>query len=119
MEKLVPDHFRPDVAECREMAEEMAAAAREEGIALVSCAHDSLTSDTIGKARCIDPRILSAVVNSQERKLAVSAIKAAPTRKDCGCVASVDIGRLRHLLSRLCILLCEHESGTGGAIIWP
>jgi hypothetical protein len=92
MEKLIPDHFRPDVAECREMAEEMAAAAREEGIALISCAHDSLTSDTIGKARCIDPRILSAVVNSQEGKLAVSALKAAPTRKDCGCVASVDIG---------------------------
>ncbi len=92
MEKLVPDHLRPDTTECREMAEEMAAVAHEEGIALVSCAHDSLTSDAIGKARCIDPGILSAVVNTEERKQAVSALKEAPTRKDCGCFASVDIG---------------------------
>ncbi len=92
MERLVPDHFRPDISECRDMAEEMAAVASENGIALVSCAHDVLCSERIGKARCVDPEILMAVANSRERKEAISALKPAPTRKGCGCFSSLDIG---------------------------
>ncbi|MGB6065940.1 MAG: DUF1848 domain-containing protein [Desulfomonilaceae bacterium] len=92
MERRVINEHRPTEAECIDIAAEMADAAREWGISLASCAHDFLVSDEISKARCIDPTALAHVVNSPERKLALTALKTSPTRKDCGCAASRDIG---------------------------
>lgn len=92
MARLVPDHYRPDEVQCREMVEEMADIAAGRGISLSACAHDFLVSDKVGKARCIDPEFLKRVVDSDERRKAVNELKAAPTRKECGCVASRDIG---------------------------
>jgi hypothetical protein len=92
MGRRLLNHRNPDETECREMAAEMAEVAKEWSISLASCAHDFLVSDAIIKARCIDPVFLAGVANSSERKAALAAIKTSPTRKDCGCAASRDIG---------------------------
>jgi hypothetical protein len=92
MESLVPNHIRPDEAFCKEMSEEMAELADGQGISLASCAHDHLVSSRIVKARCIDPDFLFQVADSMEKKQAVKKLKISPTRKECGCAASFDIG---------------------------
>jgi hypothetical protein len=92
MESHVPDHVRPDEAFCKEMTEEMAELAYGHGISLASCAHDYLVSSRVAKARCIDPDFLFQVADSMEKKEAVKKLKISPTRKECGCAASWDIG---------------------------
>jgi hypothetical protein len=92
MERRILNYRKPGETECVEMAEEMAEEAKKWGISLASCAHDFLVSNTILKARCIDPVFLADVVDSAERKAALASLKTSPTRKDCGCVASRDIG---------------------------
>jgi len=56
------------------------------GIEVYSCCDDSLITVTVHKARCIDADLIS--------KLTGKSIKHnfAPTRKECGCVKSIDIG---------------------------
>jgi len=92
MDRLVPTHQIPSEAQCGQIAGEMSEVAARWGITLASCAHDFLVSGSITKARCIDPDFLSQVVNSPEKAGALRALKAAPSRKQCGCVASRDIG---------------------------
>ena len=92
MEQRVPDHWRPSQTECKDLAEELAEIAGEWGITLASCAHDSLLSERVIKARCIDPVFLRNIVDSDERLSALDGLKVAPTRTDCGCVSSRDIG---------------------------
>ena len=92
MENRVPDHVRPDEAQCLDMVAAMADIAAARGITLASCAHDFLVSDKVAKARCIDPEILFPLVDSPEKKMAVLALKTVPTRKECGCAASRDVG---------------------------
>jgi Domain of unknown function (DUF1848) len=92
MERMAPNYYRPDDEECKAMAEELAGIARSRGITLSSCAHDFLVSDSISKARCIDPAFLTQVVDSESRKRSLAELKAAPTRRECGCAASRDIG---------------------------
>jgi len=74
------------------MTAEMADVAADWGISLASCAHDFLVSGKVTKARCIDPVFLARVADGPARKAALEELKTAPTRKDCGCVASRDIG---------------------------
>ncbi len=88
----VPDYYVPDENQSRAMAEEMAEIAADYDIRMASCAHDFLVSETIAKARCIDPEFLRRVVNITSGQEALSALKLAPSRKECGCVASRDIG---------------------------
>jgi hypothetical protein len=92
MDLLVTDYRQPNQEECKELAEEMADAAQECGITLASCAHDFLVSDRIVKAHCVDPIFLRSVVDTEARVKALDNLKAAPTRPDCGCAASKDIG---------------------------
>ncbi len=92
MENFVPNHIRPDEAFCKEMTEEMAELAYGQGISLASCAHDYLVSSRVAKARCIDSDFLFQVADSLEKKEAVKRLKKSPTRKECGCAASFDIG---------------------------
>lgn len=92
MERRVPDHVRPTEAECRELAEELADIASHTGIRLLSCSHEFLVSARIGSARCIDPEFLARLVDSSERKQALTVLKTAPTRKGCRCAASRDVG---------------------------
>jgi hypothetical protein len=92
MERRVLHPHKPSETECQEMAAEMADVAGEWGITLASCAHDFLVSDGVAKARCIDPGFLANVVDRPERKEALATLRKSPTRKDCGCAASRDIG---------------------------
>ncbi|MBM3302973.1 MAG: DUF1848 domain-containing protein [Deltaproteobacteria bacterium] len=92
MDRIVRNYTVPDEAQCVEMAQEMAEIAGQHGMVLSSCAHDFLVSEKVGKARCIDPEFLSMVVDSDERLRSLKGLKAAPTRKDCGCAGSRDIG---------------------------
>jgi len=92
MNHRVPDHQRPDEAQCREMAEEMAQVAAERSIRVLSCAHGFLVSERIGRSRCIDSAVLAKVVDTRSRAEAVADLKKAPSRNECNCVASRDIG---------------------------
>ena len=92
MSLSAPDYRVPDQHECIEIAQEMGHIARKWGIELDSCAHDFLVSDLIGKARCIDSDFLAGVVDTTERKAALQALKTVPTRPECGCAESKDIG---------------------------
>lgn len=57
------------------------------GISLYSCCNDTLLDDQIRKGHCISGELLNQLL----REPVVSMAKA-PTRKDCGCTRSVDIG---------------------------
>ena len=92
MDLRVPNYRLPEQGECKELAENMAEVAQEWGITLASCAHDFLVSDRIVKAHCIDPAFLRGVVDTEARLTALDHLKTAPTRPDCGCAASKDIG---------------------------
>jgi len=92
MDRRVPGYRRPDQGECKELAENMAGVAQEWGITLASCAHDFLVSDSIVKAHCVDPVFLRGVADTEARLTALDDLKMTPTRPDCGCAASKDIG---------------------------
>ncbi len=57
------------------------------GIRLFSCCGDYLSADHISKGSCIDKTILSSISGKD-----LSHIKLRPTRKECGCTESTDIG---------------------------
>lgn len=92
MEATVPDYERPEETLCRDMAGEMAEIASDHGISFASCAHDYLVSGKVSKARCIDPVALANVVDTPRRAAALGRLKYSPTRKECGCAESKDIG---------------------------
>ncbi len=79
---LEPDHPRVKQTICRMRS--VAAAYR---LQLFSCCNDTLVGNGIKKGRCIDGRLLNAIGDGTK----VSVAKA-PTRTDCGCTKSVDIG---------------------------
>lgn len=78
---------RPGTEEKRALARELGAAAAERGMRFLSCCDDSLLGEGVGKSRCVDPEVVAAVRGGPAPDL-----PARPTRKDCGCVRSVDIG---------------------------
>lgn len=92
MERISIPYREPTQEECVELAEMMADVARNYDITLSSCAHDFLVSGKILKGRCIDPRSLSRIVDSQDKLDALRSLRTRPTRKQCGCYASKDIG---------------------------
>lgn len=69
------------------LAEKISAIAENYGIKVYSCCGDYLTSGNIAKGRCIDGKILSSLSGKD-----LSALKVRPTRKECGCTESTDIG---------------------------
>jgi hypothetical protein len=77
----------PDLAARRELAETLADIAAAYGMTLHTCCGDDLITDRIFKAHCIDGEII--------RKLfaAGGSYKVVPTRKECGCCESADIGK--------------------------
>ncbi|MEW6347541.1 MAG: DUF1848 domain-containing protein [Thermodesulfobacteriota bacterium] len=92
MTERVPDYQVPDYDLRSTMAEELASIASEWRVSVTSCSHDDLVSGAVGKACCIDPEVLAKVVDSPERVSAVAGLKKTPSRKECGCYASRDIG---------------------------
>ena len=66
-------------------AEELAKISKSHGIQLYTCCNDKLISNTIKKAYCIDGKLINELFGYTG--------KPKPTRKDCGCIESKDIGR--------------------------
>jgi len=70
-----------------ELANELAAVAESYGIRMFSCCGDYLINDGIKKARCIDGGIVESLFFPDGLQY-----KDKPTRKECGCTESTDIG---------------------------
>ena len=77
---------RPTLEEKQSLAQQLSQIAASRNITLYSCCDDTLVGEKIEKSRCIDIDIV--------RKLhpVALSLKAAPTRQDCGCIESIDIG---------------------------
>jgi hypothetical protein len=69
------------------LANELAIIAQENGIELFSCCGDYLVNDSIRKAHCIDGILIGKLFNP-----AGLSLKIKPTRSECGCTESRDIG---------------------------
>jgi len=72
-----------------EFAKKLSRIAGDNGISLHACCEDFTLSDTppvIHKARCIDPDLVEKIAG------APSGAAARPTRPECGCFESTDIG---------------------------
>jgi hypothetical protein len=70
-----------------ELANELVAVAERYGIRMFSCCGDYLINDGIKKARCIDGGIIESLFFPDGL-----AYKEKPTRKECGCTQSTDVG---------------------------
>jgi len=70
-----------------ELANDLAATAERYGIRMFSCCGDYLINDNIHKAHCIDGNIIESLFFPNGLQY-----KEKPTRKECGCTESTDIG---------------------------
>ena len=73
--------------ERRELAGELAEIAAARGITLAACCNDDLVGGRVQKARCIDREAIQAIWPDLRIEAA-----ASPTREQCGCSRSQDIG---------------------------
>jgi hypothetical protein len=79
--------LQPQPEERVALADRLAAIADRHGIRMYSCCGDYLLGPRIHKAHCIDGAIIEQLFFPQG-----FAHKAKPTRKECGCTESIDIG---------------------------
>ena len=79
--------YDPPLDEKQALVEKMADVADECGITLYACCQDGLVAGRVQKAHCVDGDLLEELF--PERPLAA---QPRPTRDQCGCVASRDIG---------------------------
>jgi hypothetical protein len=77
----------PEPETRRLLAGELAAAARDRGIRLYSCCDDRLLQPLVEKAHCVAPQPFGGPPGTD-----TDAAPPAPTRADCGCHRSIDIG---------------------------
>ena len=75
---------QPDLDTRRPLARELGQIAAGRGMRVLSCCEDALLQEGVGKAHCVDLEPF--------RFDPAAALRSSPTRKDCGCVESVDIG---------------------------
>ena len=94
----------PDLAAQRALALQLADIAQAHGMSLNSCCGDELAIGCIAKNHCVDPGLLRQIVPQ-----ALPALKSEPTRRDCGCVSSVDIG-----VYDTCLFGCTYCYATHG-----
>ncbi len=71
----------------KEYAGRLGRIAEKNGIRLYACCNDHLLSDAVHKGSCINSRELTELFNDYS----VSS-PPAPTRKECACTKSIDIG---------------------------
>ncbi len=77
----------PAMEEKQALIEAMADIAAPCGITLYACCQDALVTGRVQKARCVDGDLLAELFPDRPR---ISQLR--PTREQCGCVASRDIG---------------------------
>jgi len=77
----------PVLTEQQALARDLAQIAADNNMTLNTCCSDALMAPGVQKNHCVDPDLIRALVPGMKGDL-----KAEPTRQDCGCVASVDIG---------------------------
>jgi hypothetical protein len=77
----------PGIAEKKQFALKLAEIAAAAGISLYSCSGDYLLADTIHKGHCIDGALIKELYYPHGFKY-----KPKPTREECGCTESTDIG---------------------------
>ena len=77
----------PEITEKQELAGRLADIAAEHGISLHICCGDYLISDKIRKASCVDAGVIAGLFYKGQLD-----VERRPTRAECGCYASVDIG---------------------------
>ena len=65
----------------------MANIAGKHGITLYACCQGDLVTGTVQKAHCVDGKLLAELFPDRPR-----VSKLQPSRKQCGCVVSKDIG---------------------------
>lgn len=88
----------PPLEDKRQLATELAAIAARHGIELFSCCDELLVGERIKKAHCIDATILAPLFD-----LDPGLYRPKPTRPQCGCHESVDIGTYD-----TCLHLCAY-----------
>jgi hypothetical protein len=71
-----------------ELANQLADIAAQYGMQVYTCCGDYLIGEKVKKAHCIDGDLISQLFYSGELK-----VKSRPTRKECGCSESTDIGK--------------------------
>jgi hypothetical protein len=71
-----------------QIATELAGIAGKFGIKMFTCCGDCLVDTTIAKAHCVDGDVISRLYYNGELRST-----ARPTRKECGCTESIDIGK--------------------------
>jgi len=76
----------PDINFRLKLANELADIAEEHGIKISSCCGDYMLGEKIGKAHCIDRKYMQELSPNEFK------YREKPTRKECGCIESVDIG---------------------------
>lgn len=82
----------PGIKDCSEdfkveLANDLAAVAARYKIRMFSCCGDYLVNENISKAHCIDGGVIESLFFRGGLRYT-----AKPTRKECGCTASTDIG---------------------------
>jgi len=80
------------IIDCREdarvnLANDLATIAEHHGIRMFSCCGEYLTGERIGKAHCVDGRLIEELFSPEG-----FFYDTKPTRKECGCTQSTDIG---------------------------
>lgn len=69
-----------------QLVSKMATIAKKYDIDVYACCDDSLVKENVLKASCVDAKLIEKITGN------IPTIKQAPTRKECGCFQSVDIG---------------------------
>jgi hypothetical protein len=100
---------RPGEEEKKTLLRSLARLAREHGMRTYSCCDDSLVGGGIEKARCVDPDLIARV-----RGEPLTGVRFRPTRKDCGCAQSIDIGA--YDTCSLCCAYCYAVSSREAAL---
>lgn len=75
----------PSIEIKQQLADDLADIASEHGIKVLSCSNDLLVNGKVGKAHCIDGQIIKSLYGKD-------TAGNHPTRNQCGCTASIDIG---------------------------
>jgi hypothetical protein len=95
------NYYDPPLKEKIEIIKPLAKLCKNQGIKMYSCCNDALTAvDNIYKSSCIDGNLLSKIFNEK-----CSSAKA-PSRDQCGCTKSRDIGNYREQICHHACIYC-------------